>query len=225
MERLKSKGFIAFAAAVLVLAGVAAAQLARPTKAENPRLERLLPANTVGFVEVNDLRAQALKVIESEAWREFSKENSAASSLFMIGANHAGALDASYAIALLGVENNEEGKPEPQFVVVGQFDGWESRRTFENRVLRFVTDGQKNGVETKTEEYEKAKLNVVTKQDKHGFAYAYANELLVISNRAEAVRRVLDVRAGKAPSLETNETFTRARAATPGVDGMFGFLD
>jgi hypothetical protein len=226
VERLKSKGFIIFAAAVLVLVGVAAAaELARPTKAENPRLERLLPADTVGFVEVNDLRAQALKVIESEAWREFSKENSAASSLFMIGANHAGALDASYAVALLGVANTEEGKPEPQFAIVAQFDDWGSRRQFENRVLRFVTEGQQKGVETKTEEYEKAKLNVVTKQGKHGFAYAYANELLVVSNTPEAVKRVLDVRAGRQPSLETNETFRRARAATPGVDGMFGFLD
>ena len=226
MEKLKSKSFILFAAAVLLVVGVSVAQFARPTKAENPRLERLLPADTVGFVEVNDLRAQALKVIESEAWREFSKENSAASSLFMIGANHAGALDASYAVALLGVANTEDGKPEPQFVVVAQFDGWESRRTFENRVLRFVTEGQQQkGIETKTEEYEKAKLNVVTQQGKHSFAYAYANEQLVVSNTAAAVKRVLDVRAGKQPSLETNETFKRARAASPGVDGMFGFLD
>jgi hypothetical protein len=226
VERLKSKSFILFAAAVLVLVGVAAAvEFARPTKAENPRLERLLPADTIGFVEVNDLRAQALKVIESEAWREFSKENSAASSLFMIGANHAGALDASYAIALLGVEPAEDGRPEPQFAIVAQFDGWDSRRQFENRVLRFVTEGQKNGVETKTEEYEKAKLNVVTKQGRRGFVYAYANELLVFSNASGAVKRVLDVRAGKQPSLETSETFKRARAASPGVDGMFGFLD
>ncbi len=92
-------------------------------------------------------------------------------------------------------------------------------------MLRFVTEGQKNGVETKTEEYEKAKLNIVTKQGKRGFAYAYANELLVVSNTPEAVKRVLDVRAGKVQSLETNETFKQARAAAPGVDGMFGFLD
>src|SRR5215212_7275847 len=138
--------------------------LARPSKAENPRLERYLPAETVGFVEVNDLRAQALKIIESEAWREFSKENSAASSLLMLTANHAGVLDASYAVALLGVGATEDGKPEPQFVVVAQFDGWESRRTFENRVLRFVRDGQQKGVETKTDEHAGAKLNVVTKQ-------------------------------------------------------------
>src|ERR1044072_7857554 len=148
MERLKSKSFIIFAAVVLVLGGVAVAtKFARPTKAETRRLERLLPADTVGFVEVTDLRAQALKVIESEAWREFSKEDAAASSLFMIGANHAGALDASYAIAMLGVAPTEDGKPEPQFVVVAQFNDWGARYTSENRVLRFVKDGQSKGVE------------------------------------------------------------------------------
>ncbi|MFL6335630.1 MAG: DUF3352 domain-containing protein [Pyrinomonadaceae bacterium] len=225
MERLKSKSFILFAAAVLVLAGVAAAaEFARPTKAQNPRLERLLPADTVGFVEVNDLRAQALKIIESEAWREFSKENSAASSLFMIGANHAGALDASYAVALLGVQNTEDGKPEPQFVIVAQFSDWEARYTFERRVLNVVR-GEAKGIQTETEDYGKVKLNVVTKQGKRAFAYAYANELLVVSNTADAVKRVLDVRAGTQPSLETSQTFVRARAASPGVDGMFGFLD
>jgi hypothetical protein len=207
------------------LVGLAAVQLARPSKAENPRLERFLPADTVGFLEVNDLRAQALKIIESEAWREFSKENSAASSLFMIGANHAGALDASYAVALLGVGATEDGKPEPQFAVVAQFDDWESRRTFERRVLSFVKEEQKKGVETKTEEYGGAKLNVVTKEGRRGFAYAYANELLVVSNTADAVKRVLDVRAGKLPSLEKNETFAKARAGSNAVDGMFGFLD
>jgi hypothetical protein len=225
MERLKRRPYLIGLAAVALVAAFAAVQLARPSKAENPRLERFLPAETVGFVEVNDLRAQALKIIESEAWREFSKENSAASSLLMLTANHSGALDASYAVALLGVEPTEDGKPEPRFAVVAQFDGWEARRTFERRVLSFVKEEQKKGVETKTEEYGGAKLNIVTKEGKHGFAYAYANELLVVSNTADAVKRVLDVRAGKSPSLETNQTFAKARASSKAVDGMFGFLD
>ncbi len=226
MERLKSKSFILFAAAVLVLAGVAVAtKLARPAKAENPRLERLLPADTVGFVEVNDLRAQALKVIESEAWREFSKQNSEASSLFMIGANHTGTLDASYAVALLGVAPNEAGRPEPQFVVVAQFDDWQARYTFENRVLRFVKDGMSKGVEAKTEEVDGARLVAIKRNGVRRFTYAVKDKLLVVSNTEAAVRRVLDVRAGRTPSLEANEKFKQARAGSGAVDGMFGFLD
>jgi hypothetical protein len=226
VERLKSKSFILFAAAVLVLAGVAAAvEFARPTKAENPRLERLLPADTVGFVEVNDLRAQALKVIESEAWREFSKENSAATSLFMIGANHAGTLDASYALALLGVAPNAEGKPEPQFVVVGQFDDWNSRYTFENRVLRFVRDGKSKGVEAKTEEVDGVRVVTIRRYGVQRFTYAAKDALLVVSNNDAAVRRVLEVRAQREPSLESSEKFRQARAGSGAVDGMFGYLD
>ena len=226
MERLKSKGFILFAAAVLVLAGVAAAvEFAQPTKAVNTRLERLLPADTVGFVEVNDLRAQALKVIESEAWREFSKEYSAASSLFMIGANHAGILDANYAVALLGVGSGEGGRPEPQFVVVAQFDDWEARRTFEYRVLRFVRDGMSKGVEIKMEEMGDARVHTVKRLGVHRFTYAQAGHLLVVSNSDAAIRRVLEVREGKTPSLESNEKFKQARAGSGAVDGMFGFLD
>lgn len=225
MERLKSKSFILFAAAVLVLAGVAAAQLAQTTKAENPRLERLLPVDTVGFVEVTDLRAQALKVIESEAWREFSKENSAASSLFMIGANHTGTLDASYAVALLGVGTGEAGRPEPQLVLIGQFSDWGSRYTFENRVLRFVRDGQSKGVEAKTEEVDGARVVTVKRNGVQRFTYAAKDTLLVVSNTEAAVRRVLDVRANRTPSLETNEKFKQARTGSGAVDGMFGFFD
>ena len=225
MERLKSKGVILGLGAVALLAGLAAVQFARPTRAESPRLERFLPADTVGFVEVNDLRAQALKVIESEAWREFSRENSAASSLFMITANHAGALDAGYAVALLGVGEGAGGRPEPQFVVAAQFNGAGARRTFENRVLRFVREGEPRGLETKTERHGDATLNVVRGQGGRGFAYAQSGDLLFASNAEAAVRRVLDVRAGKAPSLETNQTFAEARARAKSVDGMFGFLD
>lgn len=225
MNRLKSKPFIIGIGVVALAIALAAIQFARPSRAESPRLERYLPANTVGFVEVNDLRAQALKVIDSEAWREFTRENEAASSLFMIGANHAGALDASYAIALLGVGEGEGGHPEPQFVLIAEFSDWSARLTFQNRVLRFVRESGKGSVTTKTEQHGKATINVVSPQGKHGFSYAQTGTTLYVSNGVDAIKRALDVRDGKLPSLETNATFVQARARAKSVDGMFGFLD
>ena len=225
MDRLKSKPFIIAGVAAALLLGLVALQFARPTKAQNPRLERYIPADAVGFVEVNDLRAQALKVIDSEAWREFTKENQAASALFMMAANHAGALDASYAVALLGAGANAEGKPEPQFALVAEFNGAGARRTFENRVLRFAREAEEKGVTTKQEQYGDTAVNSVTPEGKHGFAYAQAGDTLYLSNSGDAVRRLLDVRAGKAASLETNQTFAQARARSKAVDGMFGYLD
>lgn len=225
MNRLKRKPYIfGIAAAVLVVA-FAALQFARPSRAESPRLERHLPAETVGFVEVNDLRAQALRVIESEAWREFSRENQTASSLFMMAANHAGALDASYALALVGAGADGRGGAEPQFVVVAEFNGNGARRTFENRVLRLVRQANEKGVTTKTEQHGDVTVNTVSPGGRKGFSYAQSGGTLLLANANEAVKRVLDVRAGKVPSLETNETFVQARARAKYTDGMFGFLD
>ena len=168
MERLKRKPYLFGLVAVLIVIGAAAVRFARPSKAESPRLERYLPADTVGFAEVNDLRSQALKVIDSEAWRAFAKENQAASSLFMMAANHAGALDASYAVALLGAGANADGKPEPQFALVAEFNGAGARRTFENRVLRFAREAEAKGVTTKQEQYGDATINSVTPEGKRG---------------------------------------------------------
>ena len=225
MERLKRKPYLFGLVAVLIVIGAAAVRFARPSRAQSPRLERYLPADTVGFVEVNDLRTQALKVIDSEAWRAFTKENQAASSLFMMTANHTGALDASYAVALLGVGTNADGKREPQFAVVAEFNGAAARRTFENRVLRLTQNADGKSVETKTEQYGDATINSVTPQGKHGFAYAQAGDTLYLSSTGDVVKRLLDVRAGKIPTLETNQTFAQARAKAQSVDGMFGFLD
>ncbi|MDQ3803907.1 MAG: DUF3352 domain-containing protein, partial [Acidobacteriota bacterium] len=220
MNRLKRKPYIFGIAAAALVVTVAALQFARPSRAESPRLERFLPADAVGFVEVNDLRAQAVRVIESEAWREFSRENQAASSLFMIAANHAGVLDASYALALVGA-----GADGPQFVVVAEFNGSGARRTFENRVLRLVREAGERGVTTVTEQHGDVTLSTVTPAGGKGFTYAQTGSTLFLSNAADAVRRALDVRAGKTPSLETNETFAQARARARYADGMFGYLD
>ena len=220
MNRLKRKPYILGAAAAALVLALAAWQFAQPSRAESPRLERFLPADAVGFVEVNDLRAQALRVIESEAWREFSRENQAASSLFMMTANHAGVLDASYALALVGA-----GAGGPQFVAVAEFSDGGARRTFESRVLRLAREGGGGEVTTTTEKHGDATINTVAPAGRKGFAYAQAGNLLFLSNAADAVRRALDVREGKSPSLETNPTFAQARARAQYTDGMFGYLD
>jgi hypothetical protein len=225
VNRFKRQPYLFGAIAVALVLGFAALQFARPSKAESPRLERFLPADTVGFVQVNDLRAQALKIIESEAWREFTKENQSASSLFMMTANHAGALDASYAVGLLGVAAGADGKREPQFVLVAQFNGAGARRVFENRVLRFVREADEKSLTTRSEKYGDEEINLVSPEGKKGFAYAQSGDTLYLSNTAETIKRMFDVRAGKSPSLETNQTFVQARGRAKFGDGMFGFLD
>lgn len=225
MDRLKRKPYViglVLGALALVFGGI---MLAMPSKAEAPRLEQNLPADTVGFVQVSNLRAQALNIIESEAWRAFSRENQSASSLFMIAVNHTGALDATYALALLGTETGADGNPQPGFVLVAEFDGSDARRTFENRVLKLARQANEKGVDTETEEYGNTTINVLSKDGREQFAYAKGGNILLVSNSAGAIKKVLDVRWRGAKSLETNETFLRARSRTASREGMFGYLD
>ncbi len=226
MNRLKRKPILFGGAAAVLVLVVAAWMFASPSAAEAPRLERMLPAETVGFVQVNNLRTQALKIMESDAWRELSKENQSASSLFMMAANHTGALDASYALALVGMDAAEGDKqPQPQFVLVGEFGSWDSRRNFDNRVLRSLRESSKKGVSIKEEEYADTTIHVVTSEGREDVTFARKDETLYLSNSVGALKKVLDVRAGKAKSLETSETFTQARARASINDGMFGYLD
>ncbi len=223
--KLKSRSFLIGMGVVVLALVLTGWMLARPSAAEGVRFERELPAETIGFVQVNNLRAQALKVIDSEAWRAFTKENQAASSLFMMGANHAGALDASYALALIGTGTNAEGKPQPQFALIAEFNGRSAQRTFENRALRLVRESKDKGTTTKTEKFGDATINVIADANGHGFTYAQAGTTLFLSNTGEAVKKLLDVRAGKTKSLESNEVLAKARATAGADDGIFGFLD
>lgn len=208
----------------LVLA-LAAWQFAKPTAAESAHMERYLPADTIGFVEANNLRTQARRVIDSEAWRAFTKENQAASSFFMMAANHTGVLDASYALALLGTSANEGGERHPEFALVAEFDSRSARQTFENRVLRLTREALEKGARRSEEPYGDVKIQIVTGEHGHAVSYAQTGTTLVISNTTGAIKKVLDVRAGKIKSIETNETFAQARAQATVNDGMFGFLN
>ncbi|HVF54633.1 MAG TPA: DUF3352 domain-containing protein [Pyrinomonadaceae bacterium] len=221
---MKRKPFVVGIAAVALVLGLAAWQFARPSAAEGARLERYLPADTIGFVQANNLRAQALNVIESEAWRAFTKENQSASSLFMIGANHMGVLDASYAVALVGM-SGEGGKPHPEFVLVAEFTDGSARRTFENRVLRLAQQSGEKSTTRTEEKYGDRTINILSKDGKQGFAYAQAGNLLFVSNTTGAVKKVLDVRGGKVPSLDSNQTFKQTLARAAYTEGMFGYLD
>ncbi len=225
MERLKQKPYVVGMVLGALVLAFGALMLAMPSKAEAPRLEQKLPADTVGFVQVSNLRAQALNIIESEAWRAFSRENQSASSLFMIAVNHTGALDASYALALLGTETGADGNPQPGFVLVAEFNDWNARHTFQNRVLKLASEANKKEVEKKTEEYGDEEIVVLTKDGRTEIAYAYTNATLIVSNGVGPIKKVLDVRFDKAKSLETNETFLRARSRTASREGMFGYLD
>src|SRR5581483_6260673 len=207
---------------VLVI-GLAAWKFAASSKAEAPHLERYLPASTIGFVQVYNLRAQTLNIAESDAWKEYSKTNPTATSLLLMGANHAGLLDASYAVALTGV-NIVNGKPEPGFALVGEATDGNSRDTF-RRLLGMLSQGTKGSADATTEQYGTYTIKVFGGPNSETVAYAATGDLIVLSNSSSVVKSVLDARDGKVQTLADNPQLSQVRTQIGYNDGMFGFVD
>ncbi|HEX8853279.1 MAG TPA: DUF3352 domain-containing protein [Pyrinomonadaceae bacterium] len=226
MKSVKRNPFVFGGAACALVLVFAAWMLAQPTAAESPRLERYLPAETIGFVEVNNLRQQALQVMDSEAWRAFTQNNQAAGALFMMGANHTGVLDASYAVALVGAGEgaSADGARHPQFVLVAEFTSAEARKTFENRALRMLRQVKDSNAAAQAETYSGVEIHTLGAAT-HRAAYAQVGDTLFVSNSTQAIKKVLDVQAGRAKNLEANARFVEARTRAPYAGGLFGFLD
>lgn len=224
MKRFDKKSVAAIGVTGLALLAVVAWQFAMPSRAEAPHLERYLPANTIAFVQVHDLRAQALNVADSEAWHEFAKTNPSASSLFLIGANHAGILDASYALALTGV-TIRDGQPHANVALIAEFGSSDARATFERRVLKLSFEERRSGAKGKTELYDGIPIESAGTGGHASVFYARRQETMFVSDNAETIKSLLDTGASKTASLESNAQLQLARSRIAFNDGMFGFLD
>ena len=208
----------------LLVVGVAAWKFAVTSRAEAPHMERYLPATTLAFVQVHDLREQTLHIAESDAWKEFSKSNPSASGLFLIAANHTGLLDASYAIAITGV-NVSKGKPEPNFALIAEFSSNDTRRAFESRVLSLTPQQKNSANEPKGEDYGNVHIRLLGSSTGDSAAYAQTGNLLILANSVDTVKSIIDAHDGKIKTLGDNPQLAQARSHIGYNDGMFGFVD
>lgn len=205
--------FVCFALAIITW------QFTKPTAAGPPRLERFLPAAALGFIQAYDLRSQTLHITESEAWRALLEENPTAGPLLLMSANHAGVLDASYAVALCGLEMQNE-KPAPVGALLAHFNSRFSLGIFERRLL----DKRRNSVKGE-KVYQGVKISIWEEKDHPPLYYAEKDKLAVLANSFATITGILDVASDKAPSLAGNPRLLEARGRTANNDELFGFFD
>jgi hypothetical protein len=208
----------------LMVVGVAAWKFAVTSRAEAPHMERYLPATTLAFIQVHDLREQTLHIADSDAWKEFSKSNPSASSLFLMAANHTGLLDASYAVAVTGVTVGN-GEPEPNFALIAEFSSEDTRRSFERRILGPLQHAGGSNNPAKTEDYGNVHIKVIGSGTRDSAAYAQVGNLLILANNVDTVKSIVDAHDGKIKTLGENPQLAQARSHVGYNDGMFGFVD
>jgi len=215
----KKKTLLLITVAVCFILAIVAWQFTKPSAAGPPRLERFLPSTTLGFLQAYDLRAQTLHITQSTAWSALLEQDPMAGPLLLMGANHAGIMDASYALALVGLDV-QGGHPAPQAALLGHFNSTTSLRMFEHRLLQKLKAPSPN-----RQNHNGIEILLWEESPKGSVAYAKSGNLAVMSNSVPALRMVLDVARGRATSLAGNPRLIRARQRASSNDEMFGFLD
>lgn len=221
MVKPRKKTLILLTVVILIGSGLTASRFVSRSAAAVHRLERYLPADTIAFIEVPDLRTLALRIAESDAWQQFARANPTATSAFLIGANHSGILDAGYAAALL-TSQSPDGHASPELVLVAEFDSTDARRLFERRALQLRQRYGRARPLLPNERYADADIFRLP-GSRENLIYARSDRLVVISRSFEAVKRILDVRQGRAPSLESSPHLIEARQG--GFNDIIGFID
>ena len=221
MVKPRKRTLILLIAVILIGSSLTASWFVLRSAAAAHRLQRYLPSDTIAFIEVPDLRTLALRIAESDAWQQFARANPTATSAFLIGANHSGILDAGYAIALL-MSQSPDGHASPELVLVAEFDSTDARRLFERRALQLRQRYGRVRAFLPTERYADADIFLLP-GSRENLIYARSDRLVVISRSSEAVKRILDVRQGRVPSLESNPHLIEARQG--GFTNVIGFID
>lgn len=221
MVKSRRKTLILLSAVILIGSSLTASWFVSRSAAPAHRLERYLPSDTIAFIEVLDLRTLALRIAESDAWQQFARANPTATSAFLIGVNHAGILDAGYAAALL-MSRSPDGQASPEIVLVAEFDSTDARRLFERRALQLWQRYGRAKTFLPNERYADADIFRLP-GSRENLIYARSDRLVVLSRSSEAAKKILDVRQGRAPSLESNPHLIQTRQG--GFNDVIGFID
>ncbi|HXF05861.1 MAG TPA: DUF3352 domain-containing protein [Blastocatellia bacterium] len=221
MVKSRKKTLVLLSAVILIGSSLTASWFVSRSAAAVHRLERYLPSDTIAFIGVPDLRTLALRIAESDAWQQFARANPTATSAFLIGANHAGILDAGYAAALL-MSRSPDGQANPELVLVAEFDSTDARRLFERRALQLWKRYGRVRTFLPNERYADADIFHLP-GSRENLIYARSDRLVVLSRSSEAVKKILDVRQGRVPSLESNPHLIQTRQG--GFNDVIGFID
>ncbi len=188
-------------------------------RASGPHMERYLPAGTLAFVEVADLSDQALRLVETKAWRIFSETYPELATGFLMSANYSGLLRASGAAALIRLEV-DGGHLLPLVAVLAESDD----EQFARSLHLFFSQRFEDGPST-VGQYHGVPLIVYGHHEGDPLYFARRDDLFVFSNRQEGLQGIIDVVAGTAASLADNPRVMEMRRRLGYADGFFGFVD
>ncbi len=177
-------------------------------------LRSLAPADTIIYLETNDLRKTLETLTESRAFREHARDKTDFSALENV----------QFAVAVTGFETSEQQVAseqsilnfKPRFVAIADTHAWKPAavQIAENQIGKFARGTYGDDVKLEKSEKAGAKFFVWTSTtDGRKLFAAVSHSIIYVGNDESLLDKCLAVKRGEAESLLKNENLTRAREA------------
>lgn len=187
-------------------------------------LRKFAPAETLVYLETNDLGKTLQALTDNEAFQEIAKKKTDFSALENI----------QVAVAVTGFETSEKQITDeqsilnfkPHFVAVADTHTWEwqTRGFVEEKFGAFVSENYGEAVNQTVSDKHGGKWFVWTATDgRKMFAFVQSSQIF-FGNDESAIEKCLAVKRGEADSLLKNENLARAYSAKAENALAFGFV-
>ena len=227
---------------VLFLAGFSVLWILwnRPRKAD---LSLFAPADSLAFIETNDLGALAAGIDQTQAWGGLAGPIGAPARLspnrFVIAVARwtgIGSTDAilyaraQAAVVFSGAEGSQSGstltiKPLATFIIETHTSQWRMKTTVERHVEDLARRVYKNPVLVRKSIDNIELTEWAAADDSHRIVTAFHGSAVIVGNDEISVLRLIKTRAANNQSLQTSEEFIDARNRTDAANSsIFGFV-
>jgi hypothetical protein len=214
--------------------------LNRPQKAD---VSLFAPADSLAFVEANDLATITTGIEQSQAWQGLAGPIGApgrlSSNRFLIalarwtGIGSADAIlfaRAQVAVVFSGAEGSQTGstltiKPLATFIIETHTSQWRMKTTVERHIEDLARRVYKNPVLVRKSIDNTELAEWVSTDDSHRIVTAFLDTAVIVGNDEASVLRSIKTRLGNNQSLHGSDEFNDARSRTDAPNAtVFGFV-
>lgn len=188
-------------------------------------LRTLAPAETLVYLEANDLAKTLNSLTESKAFQEIATDKP----------NFSAFENVQVAVVVTGFETSEQKVTsddsvlnfKPHFAVIADTHAWKPTAVSiaENQIGKFAKDAYGEDVKLEKSEKADAKFFVWTSSDGRKLFSAVSHSVIYVGNDESVLDKCLAVGRGAAESLLKNENVARARESSKGENLLaFGYV-
>ncbi len=192
--------------------------------AQKTDLRSLSPAETLVYLETNDLGETLQTITQNKSFQQLAKNPSDFSAL----------KNTQVAVVVTGFETSEKQVTDesailnfkPRFALIADTHAWEQTAVslVENQIGRFVKENYGDEVKLEKSDKKGAKFYIWTANDGRKIFASVAGSVIYVGNDETIIDKCLAVKRGEGDNLLKNESLARAREKAGVGNLAFGYI-